>query len=80
MCKIAVAASGTITLQIALKNSLYVYFIKSQMQHIIIKFLIKTNFISLINILLEKKVVQEFVQSQASEKNIIDEINKIIQI
>ena len=80
MCKIAVAASGTITLQIALKKiPLCVFYKISNATYIIIKFLIKTNFISLINILLEKKVVQEFVQSQASEKNIIDEINKIIQ-
>ena len=80
MCKIAVAASGTITLQIALKKiPLCVFYKISNATYIIIKFLIKTNFISLINILLEKKVVQEFVQSQASEKNIIHEINKIIR-
>jgi lipid-A-disaccharide synthase len=80
MCKIAVAASGTITLQIALKKIPVCVFYKiSNATYFIIKFLIKTNFISLINILLEKKVVQEFVQSQASEKNIIGEINKIIQ-
>ncbi len=80
MCKVAVAASGTITLQIALKKIPVCVFYKiSSATYFIIKFLIKTNFISLINILLEKKVVQEFVQSQASEKNIIDEIFKIIQ-
>tara|TARA_Y200000002_G_C22687433_1_gene666538 strand:+ start:2060 stop:3166 length:1107 start_codon:yes stop_codon:yes gene_type:complete len=79
LCKVAVAASGTITLQIALKKvPLCVFYKLSQATYFLVKFLIKTKFISLINIILGKKVVQEFIQSDASAENIEKEIKKII--
>ena len=77
-CKIAVAASGTITLQIALKKiPMCVFYKLSNATYLIIKFLIKTKFISLVNIILERKVVEEFIQGDASADNITNEIEKI---
>ena len=77
-CKIAVAASGTITLQIALKKiPMCVFYKLSNATYFIIKFLIKTKFISLVNIILERKVVEEFIQGDASTDNITNEIEKI---
>ena len=79
LCKVAVAALGTITLQIALKKiPLCVFYKLSNATHFLAKFLIKTKFISLINIVLGKKVVQEFIQSDASVENIKQEIEKMI--
>ncbi len=78
MCKIAVAASGTITLQIALKKiPMCVFYKISSASFFIIKFLIKIKFISLVNIVLGEKIVEEFVQKNATVSNIQNEIEKI---
>ena len=78
MCKIAVAASGTITLQIALKKiPMCVFYKISSSTFFIIKYLVKIKFISLVNIVLGKKIVEEFVQNNASVSNIQNEIEKI---
>ena len=78
MCKIAVAASGTITLQIALKKiPMCVFYKISSATFFIIKFLVKIKLISLVNIVLGKKIVEEFVQNNASVSNIQNEIEKI---
>ena len=79
MCKIAVAASGTITLQIALKKIPMCMFYKlSMLSYFLAKFLVKIKFISLVNIILEKNVIKEFIQNKASSKNIFNEVKKII--
>ena len=79
MCKVAVAASGTITLQIALKKvPMCVFYKLSNITYLIAKFLVKTKFISLVNIILGKKVVNEFIQGSASPENITSEIEKLI--
>ena len=79
LCKVAVAASGTITLQIALKKvPLCVFYKLSSATYFFVKFLVKIKFISLVNIVLEKKVVQEFVQSDASSENIEKEVKRMI--
>ena len=79
MCKVAVAASGTITLQIALKKvPMCVFYKLSNATYLIAKLLVKTKFISLVNIVLEKKAVHEFIQSDASSENIYSEIDKLI--
>ena len=78
MCRVAVAASGTITLQIALKKiPMCVFYKMSPATFFIIKFLVKIKFISLVNIVLGKKIIEEFVQENASAKNIQNEIEKI---
>ena len=54
-----------------------VFYRLSNATYFIIKFLIKTKFISLVNIILERKVVEEFIQGDASTDNITNEIEKI---
>ena len=79
MCKVALAASGTITLQIALKKvPMCVFYKLSNPTYLIAKLLVKTKFISLVNIVLEKKAVHEFIQGDASSENIYSEIDKLI--
>jgi len=79
MCKVALAASGTITLQIALKKvPMCVFYKLSNITYFLVKFLVKTKFISLVNIILDKKVVNEFIQDNAKPKIIAAEIEKII--
>tara|TARA_B100001057_G_scaffold304308_1_gene304462 strand:+ start:279 stop:1385 length:1107 start_codon:yes stop_codon:yes gene_type:complete len=80
MCKVALAASGTITLQLALmKIPMCVFYKISFLTYLIAKLLVKTNFISLANIVMGKKIVNEFIQNQANEKNLSDEIIKLIE-
>ena len=79
MCKIAAAASGTITLQIALKKvPMCVFYKLSNITYFLVKRLVKTKFISLINIVLNKKAVEEFIQEDASSEKISSEIERII--
>ena len=79
LCKVALAASGTITLQIALKQvPMCVFYKLSNITYLIAKFLVKTKYISLVNIVLEKKDVREFIQNQALPENIAYEIERLI--
>ena len=79
MCKIAAAASGTITLQIALKKiPMCVFYKLSNITYFLVRRLVKTKFISLVNIVLNKKAVEEFIQKDASSEKISAEIEKII--
>tara|TARA_B110000285_G_C15037327_1_gene570029 strand:- start:112 stop:1218 length:1107 start_codon:yes stop_codon:yes gene_type:complete len=79
MCKVAAAASGTITLQIALKKvPMCVFYKISNITYFLVKRLVKTKFISLVNIVLNKKAVEEFIQGDASSEKISGEIEKII--
>ena len=43
------------------------------------KILIKINFISLVNIIIGKKIVKEFIQKNANEINLSKEINKLTE-
>tara|TARA_B100000029_G_scaffold467961_1_gene504580 strand:+ start:817 stop:1941 length:1125 start_codon:yes stop_codon:yes gene_type:complete len=78
-CDIAVAASGTITLQLALSNTpMCVMYKLSPITYFIAKYLVSTKYISLVNILAERLVVREFVQHNANEENIVAEIKKLL--
>ena len=80
LCKLAVAASGTITLQIALmKVPMCVFYKTSFLTFFMAKILIKINSISLVNIINRKKIVKEFIQKDANEENLSKEINKLTE-
>jgi len=80
LCKLAVAASGTITLQIALmKVPMCVFYKISFLTFFMAKILIKINSISLVNIIIGKKIVKEFIQKDANEINLSKEINKLTE-
>jgi len=79
MCKVAAAASGTITLQIALKKvPMCVFYKLSNITYFLIRRLVKTKFISLVNIVLNKQAIEEFIQKDATSEKISAEIEKII--
>ena len=80
MCKVALAASGTITLQLALMNiPMSVFYKVSSLTFLIAKLLVKTNFISLVNIIMDKRIVKEYIQNEANEENLSTEIIKLIE-
>jgi lipid-A-disaccharide synthase len=57
-----------------------VFYRLSNITYLIAKILVKTKFISLVNIVLNKEAVKEFVQKDASSKSISDELIKIKRI
>lgn len=78
MCKVAVAASGTITLQIALKKiPMCVFYKLSNLTYFIARFLVKIKYISLVNIVLNKNAIKEFIQYNASCDNLVSEIENL---
>lgn len=78
-CDIAVAASGTITLQLALSDTpMCVMYKLSPITYFIAKYLVSTKYISLVNILAEKLAVKEFIQSNVNEINIVAEVKKLL--
>ena len=80
LCKVAVAASGTITLQIALmKVPMCVFYKISFLTFLIAKILVKINSISLVNIIIGNKIVNEYIQKDANEENLFKEINKLTE-
>ena len=80
MCKVALAASGTITLQLALMNiPMCVFYKVSSLTFLIAKLLIRVKFISLVNIVVNKSIVKEYIQNEANEENLSDEIIKLIE-
>jgi len=75
---IAVIASGTATLQSVLLGVPTVVIYKlSPLTYFLGKLILNVKHISLVNILSGKGVVREFIQDQASARNVADEIRKI---
>lgn len=77
--KAAIVTSGTATLETALFNVPQVVCYKgSFVSYYIAKNLIKINYISLVNLIMNKTVVKELIQSEMNKKNIINELNNIL--
>lgn len=79
-CDGFVAVSGTVTVEIALarKPCVVVYKV-SKITYLIGRLLIKVKFISLLNIILNKMIFPEFIQSEAQAENIATEILRILK-
>jgi lipid-A-disaccharide synthase len=76
----AVIASGTATLQAAfLETPMVVIYKVAGISYYIAKLIIDVKYISLVNIMSEKEVVKELIQTKADSENIIDELDKIMQ-
>ncbi len=76
---IVAVASGTATLETALIGSPMIVFYKtSQFSYFILKRLIKVKYISLVNILLKKKVVDEFIQENATPKKLTQALFRLL--
>lgn len=68
---LVLVASGTATLQVALcRTPMIVAYKLSPLTYLIVKSLVRIPYVSLVNILGGKEVVPEFIQSQATPKNI----------
>ncbi|MET3035221.1 lipid-A-disaccharide synthase [Chryseobacterium sp. NRRL B-14859] len=78
--KAALVTSGTATLETALLNVPEVVCYRgSQISYAIAKRLVKNiNYISLVNLIMDREVVKELIQSDLNTKNLVDELNKIL--
>jgi lipid-A-disaccharide synthase len=77
--KAALVTSGTATLEAALfKVPQVVCYKTNWFTYIIAKFVVKINYLSLVNILLAKPAVKELIQSNFKKENLIQELSSII--
>lgn len=78
-CDAIITASGTATLEIALMGipNCITYKI-APLSYWILKRMVKIDDIGLVNIVAEKRIVQEFIQHDAEPEIIADEINRIL--
>ena len=78
---VALVTSGTATLETALFNVPQVVCYKTPVPHLIrfaFNHIIKCKYISLVNLIADKEVVQELLADRFSVKNIREELNKIL--
>ncbi len=74
-CDAAMAASGTLTMELALLQvPLVVCYRVSQLTYLLAKSFIKVEFASLVNLVAERKIVPELLQNKATPENIYQEI------
>ena len=79
-CDAIISCSGTVTLEIALLEvPLCIIYKISWLSYQIMRRLIKIPYIGLANIIAEQKIVQEYIQDEATVDNISREIFKILQ-
>jgi lipid-A-disaccharide synthase len=70
-CDVALAKAGTVTLEAALmRRPMVVAYKIGQLTYQILRFLVKTNYFSLPNIIADKRLVPEFIQKEASPENL----------
>ncbi len=78
--KAALVSSGTATLETALfKVPEVVCYKGGALSVALARYLIKVKFISLVNLIMDKEIVKELIQSDLSKKNLINELDKILQ-
>lgn len=76
MAKLAIVASGTATLQLALSGCpMVVCYRISKLTYSLVRPLVKIKFISLVNILLNEQIVPELIQSDCEPKKILEQID-----
>lgn len=78
--KAALVTSGTATLETALLNIPEVVCYRgSKISYAIAKRLVKNiKYISLVNLIMDREVVKELIQNELNTKNLVEELNKII--
>lgn len=75
----AIVTSGTATLETALLGTpQIVCYRSSYLSFLIAKFIVKLNYISLVNIITKKKVIDELIQFNCNSKNICFSLEKIL--
>jgi lipid-A-disaccharide synthase len=79
VCDAIIAASGTVTLEIAIMGiPLTIIYKISWLEHQIAKLLVKIPYIGLCNIVSNKQIAQELLQDDATPENIAREIDKTL--
>lgn len=79
-CHLAVAASGTVTLEAALAGvPLVVIYKVSPLSYLLGRIMIRVKFICLVNLIAQKAVVPELIQNGASPENIAAEVMQMIK-
>ena len=77
--KLALVTSGTATLETAMFNVPQLVCYKTDtLTYFLAKLFIKTKWISLVNIIMEKEVVKEFIQNKMTQQNLVSEINDLL--
>ena len=75
----AVVTSGTVTLDTALFTVPEVVCYKATgFSYLLAKWMIKVKYISLVNLVMDKEVVKELIQSDLTEKNIVTELVRLL--
>ena len=78
--KAALVTSGTATLEASIfKIPIIVCYKTSYISYFLAKLLVKIKFISLVNLIMDKEVIKELIQSNCIKKNIINELNNILE-
>ena len=76
----ALVTSGTATLETALLAVPEVVCYKANgLSYLIAKKLIKVNYISLVNLVMEKEVVKELIQNEFTEENLVKELERVLK-
>lgn len=79
VCDAIITASGTAALEIAImKIPLVIIYKTSWFEYLLAKMVIKIPYIGLCNILMQKKIVQELLQNDATAPKIANEISRIL--
>ena len=76
----AIVTSGTATLETALlKVPQIVVYKAGALEFLIVKMIIKVKFISLVNLIADREVVKEFIQSEANPPNLQNELRNLLE-
>ncbi len=76
----ALVTSGTATLETGLFSVPQVVCYKgNKLSYLLAKKLIKIKYISLVNLILDRPLVKELIQDELTTKNVIEELNKILE-
>lgn len=80
-CDCVVAASGTVTLELALlKTPMVVTYKLSPLTYFLAKRLVKLDYFSLVNLIAEFKVVPELLQEEVEGQRICDELTMLLNV
>jgi len=80
VCDAAMAASGTLTLELAILNvPMLVSYRVAPLSYLLGKYFIKVKFASLVNLIVGKEVVRELLQNEATTENIFQEILRLLK-
>lgn len=76
---LALCASGTVSLELAcLSTPMIVVYKMNWLTYFIVKSMVKINTISIVNIMLKKNIIPEYIQSDASVKNLVAESKNLL--